>query len=244
MRRLLILVLLLAALSAGLWQLSRSRSYQLFGTLVTRVETDQPLVALTFDDGPTEGQTAALLGVLAGRGVRATFFLTGREIEAHPAEAAALSAAGHQLGNHSFSHQRMVLVRPSVVETELARTDAALRTAGETGPLHFRPPYGKRLFVLPWVLAEQNRLTILWDVEPDSDPNAGPERIARAAIEQARPGSIILLHALYPSRAATREALPAIIDGLRARGFRLVTLNELLAAGGIEPGIASSAPTP
>lgn len=240
MRRLLVLTLILAALVLGLWQLSRSRSYQLFGTLVTRVETREPLVALTFDDGPTQGQTEAILGILAGRGVRATFFLTGREIEAHPAEAAALVAAGHQIGNHSYSHERMVLIRPSLAERELARTDAAIRNAGYDGPLHFRPPYGKRLFVLPWVLAEQDRLTILWDLEPDSDPNAGPERIARAAIEGARPGSIILLHAMYPSRAATRTALPLIIDGLRARGFRLVTLDALLQAG----GIAQARPTP
>ncbi|WP_334194912.1 polysaccharide deacetylase family protein [Pararhodobacter sp.] len=239
MTRWFVLLVTLAALVLGLWQLSRAREFQLFGRLVARVETDRPLVALTFDDGPTPGYTDQILGILAGRGVRATFFVTGREATEHPAETAALVAAGHALGNHSWSHQRMVLMRPAEVEQELARTDAAIRAAGYEGPLPFRPPYGKKLFSLPWVLAQQDRLTVMWDVEPDSDPNAGAERIARAAIDQARPGSIILLHAMYDSRAATRAALPAIIDGLRARGFQLVTLPDLLAAGGIAAG-----PTP
>ncbi|MCW1932688.1 polysaccharide deacetylase family protein [Pararhodobacter zhoushanensis] len=230
MRRLLALLLILTLAAAGLWQLSRARSFQLFGAMVDRVETTQPLVALTFDDGPVPVQTEAILGILAGRSLRATFFVTGREAEANPMLTAALVAAGHDLGNHSYSHTRMVLVRPAFVERELARTDAAIRAAGYTGPIHFRPPYGKRLFVLPWVLAEQNRTTVMWDIEPDSDLNAGAERIARIAIEQARPGSIILLHAMASSRSATRAALPLIIDGLHARGFRLVTLSELLAA--------------
>ena len=236
MRRWFVLLILILAVAAGLYGLSGARTFQLFGRVVARVETDRPLVALTFDDGPTPAFTEAILGILAGRGVRATFFVTGREAAAHPAETAALVAAGHTLGNHSWSHGRMVLVRPAAVRDELARTDAAIRAAGFVGPIPFRPPYGKRLFVLPWVLARQDRMTVMWDSAPDSDPNAGTESIIRAAVDTARPGSIILLHAMYASRSATREALPAIIDGLRARGFRLVTLPDLLAAGGVAPG--------
>lgn len=236
MIRWLVLPLAAAALGLGLWQLSRARDVQLFGRLVTRVETAEPLVALTIDGSPDPQTTAQLLGILAGRGARATVFVTGHEAEAHPAETAALVAAGHALGNRGFSRQRLVLVRPSTVEADLARTDAAIRAAGYRGPIAFRPPDGARLFVLPWVLARQQRLTVMWDGEPDRDPNAGPERIARAAVATARPGSILRLHALDPARIATRAALPAIIDGLRARGFRLVTLPDLLAAGGVAPG--------
>ncbi len=235
MKRLLALLLALAALTGGAYLLSKARGFQLFGTVVARVETGQPLVALTFDDGPVPGQTEQLLGILAGRGVRATFFVTGREARLHEAELRALIAAGHEIGNHSFSHERMVLVRPSWVEDELARTDAAIRAAGYEGPIPFRPPFGKRLVVLPWVLDRQGRITVMWDVEPDSDPNAGAERIARDAIATAEAGSIILLHAMDDSRRATRDALPQIIDGLHARGFRLVTVSDLLAAGDIAP---------
>ena len=236
MKRLFALLLLLAALGGGAYLLSKARGFQLFGTVVARVDTDQPLVALTFDDGPMPGYTEQVLGILAGRGVRATFFVTGREAEEHADELRALIAAGHEIGNHSFSHERMVLVRPAWVEHELARTDAAIRAAGYEAPILFRPPYGKRLVTLPWVLEQQGRITVMWDTEPDGDPNAGAERIARAAVDSAEPGSIILLHAMYASRDATRDALPHIIDGLHARGFRLVTVSELLDAGDIAPG--------
>ncbi|HPD92120.1 MAG: polysaccharide deacetylase family protein [Rhodobacter sp.] len=233
--KVVLLALVLIAVPLGLWHLSRARDYQLFAPLVSRVDIREPLVALTFDDGPTAGQTEALIALLASRGVRATFFVTGQQAESLPAETRALVAAGHVLGNHAFSHRRMVLARPSWVRQELALTDAAIRAAGQTGPILFRPPYGKKLFVLPWVLARQGRLTIMWDVEPDSDPAADADTIAREALAGARPGSIILLHAMAAARTATRAALPAIIDGLRARGFRLVTVPELLRAGGVAP---------
>lgn len=235
MSRWLVLLLVVAAAGGGLWPLSQARDFQLFGALVARVETAEPLVALTFDGGPQPETTEAILGILAGRGVRATFFVSGQAAEANPAATAALVAAGHDLGNLAFHPGRLVLVRPATVERDLARTDAAIRAAGYAGPIHFRPPGGARLFVLPWVLARQERLTVMWDLAPDSDPNAGPERIARAAVEGAHPGSIILLHAMAANRGATRAALPVIIDGLRARGFRLVTLSDLLAAGGVAP---------
>ncbi|MCB1360117.1 MAG: polysaccharide deacetylase family protein [Rhodobacter sp.] len=233
--RVALIALILFVVPLGLWQMSRARDFQLFAPILARVDTRQPLVALTFDDGPTAGQTEAILDVLAERGVRATFFITGLEAENQPAETRALVSAGHVLGNHSFTHRRMVLARPSWVREELALTDAAIRAAGQHGPILFRPPFGKKLFVLPWVLAQQGRLTIMWDVAPDSDPSADAQTITRTALAQARPGSIILLHAMARSRAATRAALPAIIDGLRARGFRLVTVPELLAAGGVAP---------
>lgn len=235
MTRWLALLALIAATAAGLWPLSQAREFQLFGPLVTRVETAEPLVALTFDGGPDPDSTQAILGILAGRGVRATFFVSGLEAESNPAATAALVAAGHEIGNLGFRPGRLVLVRPSSVEQDLARTDAAIRAAGFDGPIRFRPPQGARLFVLPWVLARQGRLTVMWDLAPDDDPNAGPERIARAALQAARPGSILRLHAMAADRAASRAALPAIIDGLRARGLRLVTLSDLLAAGGVAP---------
>lgn len=230
MRRLLALIVILTLGAAALWSLSQTRNYQLFGTLVARVETTQPLIALTFDGGPQPGQTEALLGILSGRGVRATFFVTGRAVVAHPHLAATLVAAGHELGNQSFGDTPLLLVRPAFVEDTLARTDAAIRAAGFTGPILFRPPQGRRLFVLPWVLAQQGRTTVMWDIAPDQDANAGAERIVRAALDGARPGSILRLHAMDPDRTATRAALPGIIDGLRARGFRLVTVAALIAA--------------
>lgn len=230
--RLLAGLLVLAVCLVGLWMLSGSRSVQLFGGLVTRVETTAPVVALTFDDGPTPEGTDGILSILSQSGVRATFFLTGAELERNPEAGRQILAAGHEVGNHSYSHRRMVLRSPAWIRREVERTDSLIRALGYTGPIAFRPPYGKRLFLLPRYLHQQQRPTLLWDIEPESDPEiaASAERIAADVLTHARPGSIILLHVMYPSRAESRRAVPMIIKGLQARGFRFVTLSELLAA--------------
>ncbi|WKE67515.1 polysaccharide deacetylase family protein [Gallaecimonas kandeliae] len=227
---LLFLLLLLLGLF-GAWQLARSRHFQLFGDLVDRVDTDQKVVALTFDDGPSPGYTQALLKTLAAQGVKASFFLVGSAIEAHPLEAKLIAKAGHQLGNHSYSHQRMVLMSPAAVKEELERTNALIRQAGYQGPIYFRPPYGKKLWVLPWFLARHDILSVTWDLEPDSHPKVAGNSaaIARYVVDHARPGSIILLHVMFGSRQASMAAVPAIIQGLKAKGYRFVTLKELVA---------------
>ena len=141
-----------------------------------------------------------------------------------------LVQAGHQLGNHSYTHKRMLLVSPAIVASEMERTDQQIRQAGFTDEILFRPPYGKKLFTLPWYLSQQQRKTIMWDLEPESEPKlaADPEAMAAAVIAKARPGSIILLHVMYQSRQSSREALPLIIEGLQAKGYRFVTVNELI----------------
>ena len=220
--------------AAALWQLSKSRTFQFFGRIVPRVETSQRLVALTFDDGPTRKQTAEVLRLLGERGVRATFFVTGGELEQNMEAGRDIVAAGHELGNHSYSHERMLLVTPSYVRREVERTDELIRAAGHTGEIHFRPPYGKKLLALPLYLSRHDRKTITWDVEPDSElaPDADAAAVARHVVGRTRPGSIILLHVMYPSRAQTLKAVPPIIEGLEREGFRFVTVSELVAAAG------------
>ena len=221
----------LALLLAGAWRLSKSRTTQLFGGLVTRVETDSLLVALTLDDGPSVYGTERTLAVLDSLGVPATFFVTGHEMANHPDLGRRIVQAGHELANHSYSHEPMVLRSPRWVRGEIERTDSLIRAAGYRGPIAFRPPYGKRLVVLPRVLRAMGRETHLWDVEPETHlgPDPSPDALAALAVEQARPGSIVLLHTMYASRDASREALPLIVGGLRERGFRFVTLADLLA---------------
>ncbi len=213
-----------------IFQLSKARSFQLFGKIVSRVETSDPVVALTLDDGPTLRYTRDILSLLDEKDVKATFFLTGKEMEEVPALARDIAQRGHQIGNHSYSHSDMTLSSMSTVREEIERTDAAIRAAGYQGEIYFRPPYGKKLVTLPWYLWQAGRTTITWDVEPESyadiaeDANAMTEHV----IQNTKNGSIILLHAMYRSREATRQALPAIIDGLRQRGFQFVTVSELM----------------
>ncbi len=214
------------------WRVADSRTFQLFGEIVPRVNTSRKLLALTFDDGPTPGGTAAVLKVLREKNVRATFFVTGRELEEHPEAGREIVAAGHELGNHSYSHARMVFVTPSFVRREVERTDELIRAAGYAGEIHFRPPYGKKLLALPLYLSGHGRKTVTWDVAPDSEAGAAQdsESLTRYARERARPGSIILLHVMYPARAESLKAVAGIVESLERDGYRFVTVSELLAA--------------
>jgi len=210
------------------WRLSRSRSMQLFGELVTSVPVSDSVVALTFDDGPVLHYTDTVLAVLGQEDVRATFFVTGNSVARNPDLARRILRDGHELGNHSYSHRRMVLMSPSTVREEVEVTDSLIRAAGATGPIHFRPPYGQRLATLPWYLSRRNRATVLWSLEPDSWFSRHPDMV-RHISENVQPGSIILLHVEIPARAEGRAALPLMIRELKQRGYRFVTVSELRA---------------
>ncbi|NBH04731.1 polysaccharide deacetylase family protein [Amycolatopsis sp. SID8362] len=224
-----LLVVVIAA-AVTLFEVSKSRTFQFFGTLVNRVETGEKVVALTFDDGPDPAGTQAILDTLRERQAPATFFLIGRDIAAHPDLARAIAAAGHEIGNHSFSHERMIGVTPAWVADEVEATDALIRTTGYTGEILFRPPNGKKLFALPHYLASHDRTTITWDVEPDSDGAPDAAAVEKTTLDQVRPGSIVLLHAMYAARGQTRQAIGPILDALKQRGYRFVTVSQLLAA--------------
>ncbi|MEW9524288.1 polysaccharide deacetylase family protein [Agrobacterium radiobacter] len=220
----------LAAVLIGVHFFSKSRTTQLFGGIIARVETERPVVALTFDDGPSVRFTPDVLTILRERGVKATFFLTGKETEENLPQARMIVSEGHQLGNHSYTHSNMMFMGPARIREEIERTDAAIRAAGYEGEIMFRPPYGKKLLTLPWYLSRHDRKTIMWDVEPESFPDVADDAVALAShvIEQTRNGSIIIMHVMYRSREVSRQALPLIIDGLRQRGFEFVTVAQLL----------------
>lgn len=220
-----VVFLLVATFTA--YTASKSRTWQVAGEIVSRVDTDEKIVALTFDDGPTD-RTPEILDILATKNVPATFYLNGADLDRHPEHGAAIAHAGHELGNHTYTHRRMMLVSNSTVTEEIEPTDAAVGRTGYRGPITFRPPYGKKLWTLPRYLAANDRTTITWDVEPDSAGNPDTEQIINDTINQVRPGSIILLHVMHESRAVSRAAVPEVIDRLHAEGYRFVTVSELL----------------
>lgn len=222
------LIIVLAA-AAGLWNVAGARSFQFFGEVVDRVETGEKVVALTFDDGPDPAGAQQVLDILAEHDVKGTFFLTGRELAKEPELGRAIAEAGHEIGNHSYHHQRMIGVLPSTVRREVEDTDAQIRKTGYRGDIHFRPPHGKKLFALPHYLSEHDRKTIMWDLEPDSAGTPPAGRVVQEVLNGARPGSIVLLHPMYGARAETRKAIAPIITGLKERGYRFATVSELLA---------------
>jgi peptidoglycan/xylan/chitin deacetylase (PgdA/CDA1 family) len=230
-RYLLIPVIVVLGVLVALWEVSRSRTYQIFGQIFSRVETSQKIVALTFDDGPTDDAVNQLLPVLEEQQVHATFFVIGAELEKNMAAGRRIVAAGHELGNHSYSHERMVLVTPGFVRQEIEKTDQLIREAGYQGEILFRPPFGKKLFALPHYLAKTGRKSITWDVEPDSYPEiaADSNKITDYCISKTRPGSIILLHVMYGSRNESLKSVRGIIEGLKQNGYSFKTVSELLA---------------
>ncbi len=231
-RVILLSLVLVPLLAFSTWRLSKSRDLQICGAVFKRVDLQRPLVALTFDDGPTRECTGEILGVLREKKVRATFFLTGSEMEQHMAETKQIVAEGHELGNHSYSHRPMLACSTAFVRDEIEKTDQLIRSAGHQGTIHFRPPYCKRVLTLPLYLWRTGRTTILFEVEPESFPEVASDagRIVSHVEEKIRPGSIVLLHLMYPGRSESRKALPGIIDALRAKGFGFVTVSELLAS--------------
>jgi peptidoglycan/xylan/chitin deacetylase (PgdA/CDA1 family) len=185
-------------------------------------------VALTFDDGPHPAGARYVLDALAAEQVHATFFLMGRDLAKYPDLGEKIAAAGHEIGNHTYNHERMVGVLPSTVAREIEDTDAKIRETGYRGDIHFRPPNGKKLFALPHYLSEHGRKTIMWDVEPDSEGTPTADQIIKDTLAQTKPGSIILLHPMYVTRNDTRQALKPIITELKERGYRFVTVSALL----------------
>ncbi len=132
----------------------------------------------------------------------------------------------------------MVLVSPASIRGEVERTDSLVRSAGQRGPIWFRPPFGYKLVGLPRYLSSTGRTTVTWSIEPDSyrDVAATPEGIVQHVLHRVRPGSIILLHPWYDSRRTSRAAVGPLLDSLRVRGYRVETVGALLAAAAAEQG--------
>jgi peptidoglycan/xylan/chitin deacetylase (PgdA/CDA1 family) len=223
----IIILVLLPLIGSGVLRLSNSRTFQFFGRIVSRVDTQEMVVALTFDDGPSE-HTDEILSVLSSEGVKATFFLNGAQIEKSPDLARKIASAGHEIGNHTYSHKRMIFKSWGFIKGEIETTDELIREAGYTGEIHFRPPNGKKLILLPYYLSRNNRLTVMWNLEPNSIPgiNSDGAEIARYVIDNAAPGSIILLHPMYDKHS--RDALRDIITGLKDKGYEFKTVSEMM----------------
>jgi chitin deacetylase len=222
-------IVVLFVIAYGGLKLSSSRDFQFYGGLVTKADTPEKVVALTFDDGPT-GKTDEIISILEEEDIKATFFVTGREIEENFEEAQKLVKAGHELGNHSFSHKRMVLKTPSFIKKEIEKTDELIREAGYEGPIQFRPPFGKKLIGLPRYLDKHDRKTILWNIEPDSYPEiaSDSDNIVTHVNQRIEPGSIILLHVMYDNREESMKSVKGIIQSLKAKGYTFKSVSEMV----------------
>ncbi|MFI6182572.1 polysaccharide deacetylase family protein [Nonomuraea sp. NPDC051191] len=190
-------------------------------------------VALTFDDGPGP-YTGTLLRHLAKYQARATFFVVGRNVAAYPDVVRRTVGAGHELGNHTWSHPDLTRLTPAAIRSQLARTDRAVESATGVVPGLVRPPYGA---MDRDVRRQARRPLVLWSVDTLDWAHRDSARVARVALKRVRPGSVILFHDIHPT---TVKALPRVLKGLSARGYRFVTVGELF--GGRPPKVVYDAP--
>jgi peptidoglycan-N-acetylglucosamine deacetylase len=196
----------------------------------------RPMVALTFDDGPDPEYTPRILDALAASNTLATFFMVGRQINAVPAVARAIAAAGHDVGNHTYGHRHLWRLTPSASVAEVDRGAAAVAEATGITPRYFRPPWGT--FNWPaYVRAGQiGEARVLWSVRPEGLVTAADaNRMTALVVRKAHAGAIVNLHDHGGHASTPREtwaALPSMIAGLRARGFDVVPLRTLLSPAG------------
>ncbi|MDP2064268.1 MAG: polysaccharide deacetylase family protein [Phaeovulum sp.] len=196
---------------------------------VNSVSIEQPLVALTFDDGPHPVHTPRLLDILKERGVIATFYLIGRSVRAFPDVARRIAAEGHEIGNHTWSHPELWGLGDYDVLREIDRTNEVIwRTVGLL-PVTMRPPYGAITRYQSRMLHDTRLLpTVMWSVDPSDYRRPGPDVVASRIITKARSGAIVLAHDIH---GPTVDAMPATIDGLRERGFSFASMSSLLGWG-------------
>ena len=191
------------------------------------IPAGEKYVALTFDDGPRRGTTERLLDGLKERGAKATFFLIGQQIEDNAALVARMAEEGHQIGNHTWSHQRLDGILPDEAAQEVARTEAALEALLGGGEYWLRPPYGQ--------VAEGVELgvpMVKWCVDPRDWESRDAEKVTRAILDCVEPNSIILLNDIYSTSV---DAALRVVDRLQEEGYWFVTVEELLWLNGVTP---------
>jgi peptidoglycan/xylan/chitin deacetylase (PgdA/CDA1 family) len=206
----------------------------------TEVNVDGPYIAMTFDDGPHATNTPKLLEMAAERHIKLTFFVLGECVVQNPDVLRREVAEGHEIGNHSWSHPNLARLSDEGLRTQLQRTEDMIGKTAGVKPKLMRPPYGE-LTKRQRILAnhEFGYRVILWDVDPLDWKRPGSDVVAQRIIAGARPGSIILSHDIQPPTIA---AMPQVFDALLTKGFKFVTVSELLAMdkGGERPEVAKT----
>lgn len=191
------------------------------------VHVDGPYIALTFDDGPHKTLTPKLLDLLAAHHMKATFFVVGQNAADHPDILRRASREGHEIGNHTWSHPNLGKMSDEAVRRELQKTDDAIFAAIGKHPTLMRPPYGSiTAHEKRWIHDDFGYRIIIWDVDPLDWKRPGPSVVCNRIMKETRSGSIVLAHDIHPP---TLEAMPATFDQLDRKGFKSVTVSELLA---------------
>jgi peptidoglycan-N-acetylglucosamine deacetylase len=217
--------------------------YRGFGLQMDILRQGNPefkLVALTFDDGPNPRYTPAILDILEEFQVPATFFMVGRHVELYPDIARRIVAAGHNIGNHTYSHRSLVPLSGEATRFQILENHRILEEVTGVKPVLFRPPRGVYSGLAREIVKEQGYTMVLWNVTSQDWAETTPRSIAHAVIQNTKSGSIILLHdcgSLITANGGNRDntvrALPLIIRGLQAQGYTFVSIQDMIIATGL-----------
>jgi peptidoglycan-N-acetylglucosamine deacetylase len=199
----------------------------------SQVRVDQPYIAMTFDDGPSSENTPRLLEMLKQRNIKATFFLIGENAAANPDLVRRILAEGHEIGNHSWTHPQLSKLSDDRVTAEITKTQDAIKDASGYTPTLLRPPYGAiTARQREWIENQFGLNIILWSVDPLDWKRPGASVITQRILSQVRPGAIILSHDIHKQ---TIDAMLATLDGLISKGYKFVTVTQLIAMNQPKP---------
>jgi peptidoglycan/xylan/chitin deacetylase (PgdA/CDA1 family) len=244
--RLLAVAAVLAVAAFAAYEFIEQPSNQIFGRTLTHGPAGERVVALTYDDGPNPPYTNRILDVLEREHVRATFFLVGRAVQAYPDVVRREVRDGDAVGNHSWDHSHLIVDPPAGVTQSITRTGAAIYAASGVRTKLFRPPFGSRDWIVMRAAQRLGYTVVMWSAPLPRDweyPSA--QQIAQRVLRVARDGTILVLHdgnrgqlcgaaRLNPhvcDRSADIGATQIVIDQLKKRGYRFVTIPELISAG-------------
>jgi len=191
------------------------------------VSRNSKYIALTFDDGPVASNTTRVLDMLKRRNIKATFYVIGERVQRNQSLTKRMAAEGHEIGNHTWTHGKLTAMSDTKIRWELDKTRAAIVSATGIKPRTMRPPYGALSSrQRGWIFREYGYPTILWDVDPEDWKKPGISVIRNRILSKTRNGSIILLHDLHKSSV---DAVPSTIDALLRKGYKFVTISQLIA---------------
>lgn len=189
------------------------------------MNNNSPLVALTFDDGPSSKVTRRILGLLRRYHIAATFSVIGKNAEQYPELLKKATAQGCELVNHSWWHERLTDLSDEQIEETIAKTDGVIRDASGEDTIFVRPPYGSSDDRVSKVLEKMGKAQLLWNADSRDWELETAEQIVEEMLNQMEDGSVVIMHDIYPS---SYKALTILIPELQRRGFEFVTVSEML----------------
>ncbi len=193
------------------------------------VGRDDNVISLSFDAAWGNEDTQQLIDILAEHNIRATFFVVGEWVDKYPESVKALHDAGHEVMNHSDTHPHFTQLSPARMAAEVKACADKVEAVTGVRPNLFRPPYGDYNDAVVSTMRQEGFYTIQWDVDSLDWKNPGVDAIVKRVLEKTKSGSIILFH---NAARQTPAALPAVIDGLLARGFTFAPVSELIYRDG------------